>query len=1653
MKTRPLGATTSTASFRAKQKDAGRMTGVGGGILCERERKHEAAMREREEQLKREKAATAAAAAAAQRVRQHRKIAGMLERDQAPKNRITHPREKYDPGGFRSGKIGAYTGYQAGRYHGGAGHGACFQTPGVQGLYHAAAHARVVQGDAGYGRFGVRGGYLGKGGPGGRAFHGAHGSVVKPVIPPPEPPKEKPKEDPKEKPKEKSKEEPKKESKKEPEKESKEEPKKEPPKEPVEQKEDPIPPIEPTPTNQPVEKAPNSDPKPQNPDPKPQNPDPKPPNPDPKPLNTDPKATDCEYRAERLRTQLEDLSQLSEQDFELGFRKWLDQEGIAREMHSHLRVELINCFNNTALGQLLNKAAGLQMAQSHALFLSPLALSLHTLVAEFLHSHNCHFTLSVFCSEMPHRQALPNFESRPEFTFKTAELEAVMTAVMGGEDMPADLELNRLVEAHYSENLAGQTQSLLMALMRSLVEVRREATKEKPQPQPESEKPVPEETVPSIILVTSSCQTEPSTILERHPEVDTSRLFQAEETDLFVGADGRSVFLGPRVSQALHAVEHQLGQLMCQLRHLSKSCVPPVEVISHSSFEQLLQRELRERERLTRAGESFNPAELVIKLPPPPPEKKATKKHEDVVYSDLGPIILPVENVTVPRMPVLHPEQLSSMAVVRQSLDQLHKKASQPQSRMYVSVERMEALAGEFCGCMQLLGNILNLSMEQEHAVGRNKGFAIGYEEGFTHGHFMGLQEGQQKEQHERAQKKKKLEREKEKEKAKEKEKDKNKDKGHDKEKVREKLREKKDPVRERRDFSQQKDTPGRSVATQTSKRRTHLKTAIIQTEGKTCQDAGNQASSREVYKDPLQKSNHDQKSYEQWIDEMLNSTSGQIFLERVELSLNKALELQKNRLDELYQVKLRHQAEMMRLSRRQSSWRTLCKRVEQDSHSSTEAKDLVQKIFRLLEHYESHHQILSEKIQQTEQAAEQATRIVPLWNDQNHVSFGNWNSIISSSLVSSSGVSTPHARPSNRSLAPKGAAIEAAVTPHVRHPYGDTVYPAVTYPCQVVAVPSAGHDSYMPIESRYSANPAIMQGPAGLSLPALEGVPAIKGPLGSTGSPDESPPRVEGGVGVPAIGGPTGSTGSPDESPPRVGGLEIAETARTSQDPVPVIPVMAPPTNSNQRDPDPGRPAMQNAATNTMPPPPTTTTRSSQAPSFEEALQSAKNRMLQLEQESDLLEKSFLSYLEKTKPKPQTPPKSSPQKPRRDTEEKEARRKLRSSCQREREQINRSLDHYRDWQRKVRREDAISVAQLEDLQKDRILPKMVDSKRSSPLWLSEPEDGQQDKYPFTNAIAEAREKLLGEIRHDKREDPGILRMEQPELQDQLLDKQEDWLAPLPPVEIPVLPRLPESFKSPALPFKPSEQREPLLSLTDLDHSRSSRSSGELSLLFRRAKEALGLTSEPNPLLDSSSDSSSFDLADGTAPLASAAPFQRGSPSQKLQRSMAKMQLLFGGSGIDKDPISVPLPSKVRPVSAPTAGSGLRESLRLGPSAVPRPQTAPVSAPPIVTSLPGLDSLSGVGALPGVSTLAGIPHLPAISSLSVTPNLPGKAPPPVTRPPALHLDISTSSSTPSSLSSKSPALAFQDLVADAVMGPDTTPEVSFSQEFWKRVNL
>ncbi|XP_033171371.1 uncharacterized protein LOC117148199 [Drosophila mauritiana] len=1242
---------------------------------------------------------------------------------------------------------------------------------------------------------------------------------------------------------------------------------------------------------------------------------------------------DSDARAERLRQQLEELAAMSEHEFEVKFRQWLDQEGIAREMHSHLRVELIHCFNSTALGQLLSKAAGAQMAHSHALLLSPLSMVLHTLVAEFLHSQNCHFTLSVFCSETPHRSKLPDFRSRPEFRFQTEELQKVVAAILGEKEALADPEFGKLAEAHYEEDLAGQTQCLLMALMRTLVEIRRTV------PEQEVEHPVP------VSLQDTGCQTEPSACVEARPEVDTTGLYQAEEHELILGADGRSVFVGGRVSQSLHSVEQQLNQLIKNLRDLAKSCAPPVEVISSEKFEDLLIKELRERERLLKAGQAFKPGEPVIKIATGDKEEEmevtSGRNQKDVVHSNLGPIQVPALDVAIPQLPRLHSEQLASLAVIRQSLEKVQKKSRQPQGRMYVSMERMETLMGDVCGCVQLLSNVLNLSMEQEHSVGMHKGFKLGYREGFAHGHFMGLQEGRKLEQLEQKKWQKEI------------------------------------PLPERRENSMQTDStiPTASRATQTSMKSAHKENVITQTEQIHLRDAGNQASCEP----PIL-----QKSYEQWIHEMLHSFSGQVFLERVELSLNKALELQKERLDELFQVKLRHQAEMLRLNRRQNSWRTLCKRVERDSQSSAEARDLVKQIFRLLEHYETHHQQLAEKIQQTELAAEQAARIMPMWADETGVgsASGNWNTAMSTTLISSEICTPPLAQPAADEALLGEITGKDVVKPHVEQ----HAYPDLGYPYQLLAlappggVPVAG--TFVPV----TRLPAHLLGASEHPVPLVPVARVYSDPTKTSRQPVfRSSAPAETGSGHPVDGETNAFT---FQGGPVSGNLHSTENRTQApatprqQFPVPLhVPAPRDPSPRASLAPSdetvppagppqpsiPPKPPMHSVATNTINPLPPKATplkplnrQLSEGPSFEEALLSAKSRMLQLEQESDLLEQSFLSYLEKTKPKTSA---------HKSSEDATRARRIRSSCQREREQMHRTMDGFQDWHRRVRKEDAASVAQLEELRNQRLLlGPILDSKGSSPLWLSELDEGHEDdSYPFTNAITEARNKVLGRIVPVRKE-------EQKEKQ-----AVKNWLADL-PLQIP----------------EASPKQDRLLTNVKPAVTRSS-CNGEMNVLLQRAKDALGLRT-PNPLLDSSSSSSSMELPSLGA---------GRSPSTKFQQSMARMQTLFGGA----EAVKPAVPAKTgRPVSAPTAASepGLCAHLELPK----RPHTAPT-----------LHTINE--------------NEPAVH----------------------HLDVSTSSSSQSTLPGRSSGEAFEDLVMSAVAdgarrrNAESSTEVSYSQAFWKRINL
>ncbi len=67
-----------------------------------------------------------------------------------------------------------------------------------------------------------------------------------------------------------------------------------------------------------------------------------------------------------------------------------------------------------------------QYQQSQRMVLSPMVLVINTLVAEFLYAQNCHFSLSVFSSEVPYKNVLPDFEKVNKFRFDSVELDEIM---------------------------------------------------------------------------------------------------------------------------------------------------------------------------------------------------------------------------------------------------------------------------------------------------------------------------------------------------------------------------------------------------------------------------------------------------------------------------------------------------------------------------------------------------------------------------------------------------------------------------------------------------------------------------------------------------------------------------------------------------------------------------------------------------------------------------------------------------------------------------------------------------------------------------------------------------------------------------------------------------------------------------------------------------------------------------------------------------------------------------------------------------------------------------------------------------------------------------------------------------------------------------
>lgn len=159
---------------------------------------------------------------------------------------------------------------------------------------------------------------------------------------------------------------------------------------------------------------------------------------------------------------LKDIANISEDEFKKQLSAWIDERGVSQVLQSKLRADLFEHFNRTTLGRQMQ----LQHERSHQMVLSPLILVLNTLVAEFLYTENCHFTLSVFATEVPHKNALPNFESTPrdeQFRFTSNELNDIFQAIG-----LSTTNLKSIEEFYMDKNVKGNKMQRKKSLLYSI---------------------------------------------------------------------------------------------------------------------------------------------------------------------------------------------------------------------------------------------------------------------------------------------------------------------------------------------------------------------------------------------------------------------------------------------------------------------------------------------------------------------------------------------------------------------------------------------------------------------------------------------------------------------------------------------------------------------------------------------------------------------------------------------------------------------------------------------------------------------------------------------------------------------------------------------------------------------------------------------------------------------------------------------------------------------------------------------------------------------------------------------------------------------------------------------------------------------------------
>ncbi|XP_035901778.1 uncharacterized protein LOC118507419 [Anopheles stephensi] len=122
---------------------------------------------------------------------------------------------------------------------------------------------------------------------------------------------------------------------------------------------------------------------------------------------------------------LGDIDEIDSGELGTQLKNWIEEEGIETNIQLQMKRNLIEKMSRTALG----KKIALKLQTQQGIVLSPLVLVLNTLVAEFLYTQNCHFSLSIFTNEVPFKNTLPDFTRSSVFRLNRAELGEIFEAL------------------------------------------------------------------------------------------------------------------------------------------------------------------------------------------------------------------------------------------------------------------------------------------------------------------------------------------------------------------------------------------------------------------------------------------------------------------------------------------------------------------------------------------------------------------------------------------------------------------------------------------------------------------------------------------------------------------------------------------------------------------------------------------------------------------------------------------------------------------------------------------------------------------------------------------------------------------------------------------------------------------------------------------------------------------------------------------------------------------------------------------------------------------------------------------------------------------------------------------------------------------------